>query len=55
MWLLINFQELTYKGYYSFSRLAKDIGLDKSVDKPSKPLRIGSKYEIRKIEVDERI
>ena len=55
MWLLINYEKLSYKGYYSFNRLAKDIGLDKSIQKPSMPLRIGIKYEIRKIEIDERV
>lgn len=55
MWLLIDLNENTYKGYYSFNRLKKDIGLSKGVEKPSIPLRIGSKYEIREIELDERI
>ena len=55
MWLLIDLHENSYKGYFSFNRLKKDIGLAKSVDKPSMPLRIGSKWEIREIEVDERI
>jgi len=55
MWLLIDLQENHFKGYYSFNRLKKDIGLAKSVEKPSMPLRIGSKYEIREIEVDEKL
>jgi len=55
MWLLIDLKNNHFKGYYSFKRLANDIGLPKDVDKPSKPLRIGSKYEIRQIEIDERI
>jgi hypothetical protein len=52
MWLLIDLQENAYKAYFSFNRLKKDIGLAKSVDKPSINLRIGSKWEIREIEVD---
>jgi hypothetical protein len=55
MWLLIDLNENTYKGYYSFNRLKKDIGLSKGVEKPSMALRIGSKYEVRKIQIDERI
>jgi len=55
MWLLIDLQTNNFKAYQSFNRLKKDIGLPKDVEKPSRPLRIGSKYEIREIEVDERI
>jgi hypothetical protein len=55
MWLLINLKENSFKGYYSFRRLANDIGLPKSVEKPSIPLRIGETYEIRPIELDDRI
>jgi hypothetical protein len=55
MWLLIDLHKNDFKAYYSFNRLKKDIGLSKSVDKPSMPLRIGLKWEIREIEVDERI
>jgi hypothetical protein len=52
MWLLIDLQENSYKAYFSFNRLKKDVGLHKSVEKPSIPLRIGTIYEIREIEVD---
>jgi hypothetical protein len=55
MWLLIDLTKKTFKGYYSFRRLANDIGLPKSVEKPSMPLRIGEKYEIRQIELEERL
>jgi hypothetical protein len=55
MRLLIDLDSNTYKAYFSFNRLKKDIGIAKSVDKPSMPLRIGLKWEIREIEVDERI
>ena len=55
MWLLIDLHKNDFKAYYSFNRLKKDIGLPTKLDKPSIPLRIGTKYEIREIEVDERI
>lgn len=56
MWLLIDLQKNEYKGYESFNRLCNDIGLPKGVEKPSQhPLRIGNKYEIRKIKVESRL
>lgn len=55
MWLLENLQTNQFKAYYSFKRLAKDIGLPKEVEKPSRTLKIGDKYIIREIEVDDRV
>lgn len=55
MWLLIDLQKNDFKGYDSFSRLKKDIGLPKELEKPSKPLKIGEKYIIREIEVNEKL
>jgi len=59
MWLL---EDLTkelisrdrFNGYYSFKRLKKDIGLAKDVAEPSHPLKIGDRYMIRYIEVNEK-
>jgi hypothetical protein len=60
MWLLENLQagELSkdrFKGYQSFKRLKSDIGLPKEVNEPSHPLKIGSVFKIRKIEVNEKM
>jgi hypothetical protein len=60
MWLLEDLQvsllsKDRFKGYASFKRLKGDIGLPKEVKEPAHPLKIGSKYEIRKIEVNEKM
>lgn len=51
MWLLIDLVKNEYRCYNLFSMLKKDLGLPRELEKPSKPLRISDKYEIRKIEV----
>lgn len=55
MWLLIDLEKNEYRAFYSFNRLRNEIGLHKSFDKPALPTRIGSKYEIRQVELDDRI
>lgn len=54
IWLLIDLQKNDFKAYYSFNRLRNDIGLSKIVKKPDRPLRIGDRYEIREIELNEK-
>lgn len=55
MWLLIDLEKKEYKVFYTFNRLRNEIGLHKSFDKPALPTRIGSRYEIRQVELDDRI
>jgi beta-N-acetylglucosaminidase len=44
------------KGYYSFSRLCKENGIDKDkVNKDMLPLQIGKDIKIVKISIDTRI